>query len=92
MTIGHNSAAADELTALIERVERLEEEKKALAEDIKAVFAEAKMTGFDVKAMRRVLAERKIELAERKERRAMFDLYADKTKLYGDDDSEGDFV
>lgn len=85
MTIGHNSAAADELTALIERVERLEEEKKALAEDLKAIYAEARITGFDVKAMRRVLAERKIELAERKERRAMFDLYADKTKLYGDD-------
>lgn len=92
MTIGHNSAAADELTALIERIERLEEEKKALAEDIKMVFAEAKVTGFDTRAMRRVLAERKIELAERKERRAMFELYADKTKLYGDDADPEEFV
>lgn len=89
MSIGHNSMAADELKSLIERVENLNAEKEKIAEDIKMVFAEAKATGFDVKAMRRVLAERKLELAERKDRRAIFELYADKTDLYGD---EGAFV
>ena len=82
MVIGNNSEA--ELKALIERVERLEDDKKAIAEDIKNVFAEAKITGFDVKAMRRVIAERKLDLEERKEQRAIFDLYADKVNLYDD--------
>lgn len=82
MTIGNNSEA--ELKALIERVERLEEDKKAISEDIKNVYAEAKITGFDVKAMRRVVAERRLDLEERKERRAIFDLYADKVNLYED--------
>jgi uncharacterized protein (UPF0335 family) len=73
-----------ELQHLIERVERLEEEKAKIAEDIKMVFAEAKITGFDVKAMRKVIAERKLDLEERRERRDLFDLYADKVNLYGD--------
>jgi uncharacterized protein (UPF0335 family) len=84
MTIGSNSA--EELKALIERVERLEEERGKIAEDIKQVFAEAKVTGFDVKAMRKVIAERKLDLVERRERRQIFDLYADRTDLYGDGD------
>lgn len=88
MSVGNNSAA--ELKALIECVERLEEEKAKIAEDIKQVFAEAKVTGFDTKAMRKVLAERKLELAERRERKQIFDLYADRTGLYEDDD--GAFV
>lgn len=82
MTIGSNSER--ELQALIERVERLEEEKAKIAEDIKAVYAEAKITGFDTKAMKRVVAERKLDIEERKERRAIFDLYAEKVNLYGD--------
>ncbi len=82
MTIGSNSEA--ELQRLIERVERLEEEKAKIAEDIKNVYAEAKVTGFDVKAMRKVIAERRLDLEDRKERRALFDLYADKVNLYGD--------
>ena len=89
MSIGSNSAA--ELQSMIERVERLEEEKARIAEDIKQVFLEAKATGFDVKAMRRVIAERKIDLVDRRERRAVFDLYADKVNLYGDTSDE-DFV
>ena len=82
MTIGNN--AERELQSLIERVERLEEEKAKIAEDIKAVYAEAKITGFDTKAMKRVLAERKLDIDERRERRAVFDLYAEKVNLYGD--------
>jgi uncharacterized protein (UPF0335 family) len=82
MVIGNNSEA--ELKALIERVERLEDDKKAISEDIRNVYAEAKITGFDVKAMRRVVAERRLDLEERRERRAIFDLYADKVNLYED--------
>jgi uncharacterized protein (UPF0335 family) len=81
-SVGNN--AERELQHLIERVERLEEEKAKIAEDIKMVFAEAKITGFDVKAMRRVIAERKLDIEERKERREIFQLYADKVDLYGD--------
>jgi uncharacterized protein (UPF0335 family) len=82
MTIGNN--AERELQSLIERVERLEEEKAKIAEDIKQVYAEAKITGFDTKAMKRVVAERKLDIEKRKERRAIFDLYAEKVNLYGD--------
>ena len=82
MVIGNNSEA--EPKALIERVERLEDDKKAISEDIRNVYAEAKITGFDVKAMRRVVAERRLDLEERRERRAIFDLYADKVNLYED--------
>lgn len=82
------SNSEQELQRLIERVERLDEEKAKIAEDIKMVFAEAKISGFDVKAMRRVIAERKIDPEERRERRAVFDLYADKVDLYGDREEE----
>ena len=61
-----------------------EEEKAKIAEDIKNVYAEAKITGFDVKAMRKVVAERKLDLEERKERRAVFDTYANAVNLYDD--------
>lgn len=70
----HGFAAA-QLQSLIERIERLEEEKKAIAEDIKEVFAEAKAHGFDPKIMRQVLKIRKMERAERQEIEAMVDLY-----------------
>jgi len=90
MTIGSNSSA--ELQSLIERVERLDEQKKALTDDIKAVFEEAKAIGFDTKAMRKVIAERKLDLTDRRERRAVFDLYADKTNLYGDTGDEESFT
>ena len=67
--------AAGQLRSLIERIERLEEEKKALADDIKEVFAEAKANGFDTKTMRQVIKIRKMESAERQEQEAMLDLY-----------------
>jgi uncharacterized protein (UPF0335 family) len=65
----------EQLQSLIERIERLEEEKAALAGDIKDVFAEAKGHGFDVKILRQVLRLRKMDKADRQEQEAMLDLY-----------------
>lgn len=67
--------AADRLRSLIERVERLEEEKKELQSDIRDIFAEAKSAGFDVKAMRTVLKLRKMNVADRDEQEAMVEIY-----------------
>ncbi|MDX1581316.1 MAG: DUF2312 domain-containing protein [Alphaproteobacteria bacterium] len=67
--------AANQLRALIERIERLEEEKKALQDDIREVYAEAKANGFDPKIMRQVVRIRKMERAERQEQEALLDLY-----------------
>lgn len=67
--------AADRLRSLIERVERLEEEKKDLQCDIRDIFAEAKSAGFDVKAMRTVLKLRKMNVADRDEQEAMVEIY-----------------
>ena len=67
--------AKEHLRSFIERIERLEEEKKALADDIKEVYSEAKGTGFDTKVMRQVLRLRKMESADRQEQEAMLDLY-----------------
>jgi uncharacterized protein (UPF0335 family) len=67
--------AADHLRSFVERIERLEEEKAALAADIRDVFAEAKAVGFDVKTMRQVLRLRKLDQADRQEQEALLDLY-----------------
>lgn len=67
--------AADRLRSLIERIERLEEEKKALSGDIRDVFAEAKSAGFDVKIMRSILKLRKMNAADRDEQEFLFDTY-----------------
>jgi uncharacterized protein (UPF0335 family) len=67
--------AKDHLKAFVERIERLEEEKKAIADDIKDVFAEAKGTGFDVKALRTIIRMRKQDKDERQEQEAILDLY-----------------
>jgi len=69
------TVAAGQLRAFIERIERLEEEKKTISEDIKEVFAEAKGTGFDTKAMRTIIRLRKKDQAERQEEDAILDLY-----------------
>lgn len=69
------SVAADELRLLIERVERLEEEKKALSDDIKDVYAEAKSRGYDTKTMREVVKLRKMETHVRQEREALLETY-----------------
>ena len=60
--------AVDRLRSLIERIERLEEEKKAIAGDIRDIFAEAKSAGFDVKVMREILKLRKMDAADRDEK------------------------
>ena len=67
--------AAGQLRSFVERIERLEEEKKALSEDIKDVFGEAKATGFDTKVLRQVVALRRQDTAERQEQEALLDLY-----------------
>lgn len=63
------------LKAFVERIERLEEEKKALAEDIKEVYAEAKAVGFDTKIMRKVVSLRKMDTEKRREEEELLDLY-----------------
>ncbi len=70
-----SGAAAEQLKSFIERIERLEEEKKATAEDIKDVYSEAKGTGFDTKIIRKVISLRKKDAAERQEEEAILDLY-----------------
>jgi uncharacterized protein (UPF0335 family) len=75
-SVGHNSGfAADTLKAFVARVEKLEEEKSALGEDIKEAFSEAKGSGFDTKAMRRLIRLRKLDKAELQEQQAMDELY-----------------
>lgn len=67
--------ARDQLRAIIERIEKLEEEKAAIAGDIKEVYAEAKANGFDTKTLRQVVRIRKQDSAERQEQEALLDLY-----------------
>ncbi len=67
--------AAKRLRAFIERIERLEEEKAALAADIREVYAEAKGDGFDAKTMRQIVKLRKLDSAERQEQQVLLDLY-----------------
>lgn len=67
--------AADRLRSLVERIERLEEEKAAIAGDIREVFSEAKAAGFDTKVMRQVIRERKMEADDRAEQQALLNLY-----------------
>ena len=67
--------AADRLRSFVERIEKLEEEKAALAADIRDVYAEAKGTGFDVKTIRQVVRLRKLDKPDRDEQEALLDLY-----------------
>ena len=67
--------AKDQLKAIIARIEKLEEEKKALSDDIRDVYAEAKGTGFDVKALRTVVRMRKQDANERQEQEAILETY-----------------
>lgn len=71
------NVAADELRLLIERAERLEDEKKGLSDDISDVFKEAKGRGFDTKAMKTIIAIRKKEKDKVQEERAILDVYLD---------------
>ncbi len=67
--------AKDHLKAFIERIERLEEEKKAIADDIRDVYAEAKGNGFDVKALRTIVRMRKQDANERAEQETIVETY-----------------
>jgi len=67
--------AKDHLKAFVERIERLEEEKKTISDDIRDVYAEAKSTGFDVKALRAIMRLRKQDVDERKEQEAILETY-----------------
>jgi uncharacterized protein (UPF0335 family) len=73
--VAKSGFAKEHLRSFIERIERLEEEKQALADDIREVYSEAKGTGFDTKVMRQVIRLRKMESADRQEQEAMLDLY-----------------
>lgn len=70
-----HGVAGDQLRAFVERIERLEDEKRTISDDIKEVYAEAKGTGFDVKVLRQIVRIRKQDAAERQEQEAILDLY-----------------
>ncbi len=67
--------AADRLRSFVERIERLEEEKAALAADIREVYAEAKGVGFDVKVLRQIIRLRKMDQADRREQEELLEVY-----------------
>ncbi len=70
-----NPATAGQLKAFIERIERLEEEKRQIAEDVKDVYAEAKANGFDVKILRKIIALRRQDADERREQEEILETY-----------------
>jgi uncharacterized protein (UPF0335 family) len=74
-TVGHNSVAADQLKAIIERIEHLEEEKKTLSDDIRDIYAESKGNGMDVKALRTIVRLRKMDANDRAEQDAILETY-----------------
>jgi uncharacterized protein (UPF0335 family) len=73
--MAEGSIAADELRLLIERIERIETEKKAVGDDVKDVYAEAKARGYDTKTMRKIIALRAMETHDRQEADALLDTY-----------------
>ena len=81
--VATESVAADQLRAFIERIERLEEEKAALAGDIREVYGEAKGNGFDTKVLRKIISLRKRDYAERQEEEAILELYMQALGMIG---------
>ena len=73
--MANESVAQDQLRAFVERIERMEEEKAAIADDIKEIYAEAKGNGFDTKVLRQIIRIRKQDHTERMEQEALLDLY-----------------
>ena len=69
------NVAAEQLRLFIERIERLEDEKKGMADDVKDVYAEAKANGYDTKTMRKVVALRRLEAHVRQEADALLETY-----------------
>ena len=82
--------AKDQLRSIVERIERLEEEKKAIADDIRDVYGEAKANGFDTKVLRQVVGLRKKDLSEREEQDAIRDLYLSALGMLPDFEPAGD--
>lgn len=83
-SIGHNSEAAeapatkfakDQLKAIIERIERLEEEKKTISDDVRDIYSEAKGNGFDVKALRTIIRMRKMDANDREQQETILETY-----------------
>lgn len=75
MTESSGEISAERLKSFIKRIEKLEEDKAAVSEDLKEVYAEAKGTGFDVKIIRKIVRLRKIELEKRREEDELIELY-----------------
>ena len=73
--MAEGNVAADQLRLFIERIERLEEEKKSMADDVRDVYAEAKSNGYDTKTMRKIVALRRLETHARQEADALLDTY-----------------
>ena len=73
--MAEGNVAADQLRLFIERIERLEEEKKGIADDVRDVYAESKSNGYDTKTMRKIVALRKMETHTRQEADALLDTY-----------------
>jgi uncharacterized protein (UPF0335 family) len=78
-----DSVAQDQLRAFVERIERMEEEKAAIAADIKEIYAEAKGNGFDIKILRQIIRIRKQDANERMEQEALLDLYMSALGMQG---------
>lgn len=73
--IGHNTIAGDQLRSIIERIERLEDERRELAGDIRDIYSEAKSNGYDVKALRTIVRLRKQDADQRREHEAILETY-----------------
>lgn len=75
MSENSSGISAERLRSIIKRIEKLEEDKAAVSEDIKEVYAEAKGTGFDVKVIRQIVRMRKVEVEKRREQEELLELY-----------------
>ena len=73
--MAEDNVGKDQIRAFVERIERMSEEKAAIAADIREIYAEAKGNGFDTKILRKIVAERKQDANERAEQEALLDLY-----------------
>lgn len=81
------SISADQLRSFIDRIERLEEEKSNLSNDIKDLFAEAKHSGFDTKTMKQIIKLRKMDQEDVREQEALLDLYMNALKMKAGEDA-----
>ena len=82
------TVAREQLRSVVERIERLEEEKKGIADDIREVYGEAKANGYDTKVLRQVISLRKQDLSERQEQDAVRDLYLHALGMIADINSD----